>query len=195
MGFTNWDAEKTMRAGSIRRASSSDDKVWGEQTDVDLAYGVFCAVNPGGGVTAIKSVEDMIHGIVVRDIYENARKDRTANIGHFSHGDSVIAQGIGGVEFKRGNQTYVICSGKDAGKITNKADATTVDLGYWAEAVSGDCVAITLGYQATGVASGTVDSEARSTASAAQATANEAKTAAAAAQKTANEAKTAAEET
>ena len=161
MGFTNWDAEKTMRAGSIRRASSSDDKVWGEQTDVDLAYGVFCAVNPDGGVTAIKSVEDMIHGIVVRDIYENARKDRTANIGHFSHGDSVVAQGIGGVEFKRGNKAYVICSGEDAGKVTNEASATTVDLGYWAEAVSGDCVAITLGYQITVSSSGAVDSEAR----------------------------------
>lgn len=147
MGFANWDAEKTMKAGAIRRASSSDNKVWGEQTDVDLAYGVFCAVNPDGGVTAIKSVDDVIHGIVVRDIYENARKDRTANIGHFSHGDSVVAQGVDGVDFKRGNKTYVICSGKDAGKITNKASATTVDLGYWAEAVNGDCVAITLGYQ------------------------------------------------
>ena len=147
MGFANWDAEKTMRAGSIRRASSSNDKVWGEPTDVDLAYGVFCAVNPDGGVTAIKSVEDMIHGIVVRDIYENARKDRTANVGHFSHGDSVVAQGVMGVTFKRGEKVFVVCTGADAGKVTNKASATTVDLGYWAEAVSGDCVAITLGYQ------------------------------------------------
>lgn len=146
MGFTNWDAEKTMRAGSIRRASSSDDKVWGEQTDVDLAYGVFCAVAEKG-VTAIKAVTDVIHGIVVRDIYENARKDRTANVGHFSHGDSVVAQGVTGVTFKRGEKVFVVCTGADAGKVTNKASATTVDLGYWAEAVSADCVAITLGYQ------------------------------------------------
>lgn len=155
MAFARWDSETgTMKAGAIRRASSSNDKVWGEQTDVDLAYGVFCAVNPDGGVTAIKAVTDVIHGIVVRDIYENAKKDRTVNIGHFSHGDSVVAQGVTGITFARGDKAYVICVGDDAGKVTNVADETTIDLGYWAEAVSGDCVAITLGYQvvaATGV--------------------------------------------
>lgn len=148
MAFARWDSETgTMKAGSIRRASSSNDKVWAEQTNVDLDYGVFCAVNPEGGVTAITAVTDVIHGIVVRDIYENAKKDRTANIGHFSHGDSVVAQGVTGVTFSRGDKAYVVCTGADAGKVTNKATATTVDLGYWAEAVSGNCVAITLGYQ------------------------------------------------
>ena len=149
MSFTRWDLEdNTMRAGTIRRASSSDNKVWGEQSDVDLEYGVFCAVAEKG-VTAIKSVNDVIHGIIVRDIYENARKDRTVNVGHFSHGDSVVAQGVDGVTFKRGDKALVVCSGADAGKVTNKAGANTVDLGYWIEAVSGDCVAITLGYQVT----------------------------------------------
>ncbi|WP_026878516.1 hypothetical protein WMO13_06565 [Ignatzschineria larvae DSM 13226] len=148
MAFTQWDNDKTMRAGTIRRASSSDNKVWGEQSDVDLAYGVFCAVSEKG-VTAIKSAKDVIHGIVVRDVYETARKDRTVNVGHFSHGDSVVAQGVEGVEFKRGDKAFVICSGADAGKVTNEASATTVDLGYWIETVSGDCVAITLGYQVT----------------------------------------------
>lgn len=154
MGFAKWDAETgTMKAGAIRRASSSNDKVWGEQTDVDLEYGVFCAVAEKG-VTAIKSVNDVIHGIVVRDIYEKARKDRMANIGHFSHGDSVVAQGVANVTFKRGEKVYVVCTDADAGKVTNKASATTVDLGYWAEAVSGDCVAITLGYQVSALATG-----------------------------------------
>lgn len=146
MAFANWDSERTMRAGSIRRASSSSDKVWGEQSDVDLEYGVFCAVAEKG-VTAIKSVNDVIHGIIVRDIYENARKDRTVNVGHFSHGDSVVAQGVEGVTFNRGDKAFVVCSGADAGKVTNEAGDDTVDLGYWIEAVSGDCVAITLGYQ------------------------------------------------
>lgn len=153
MGFTNWDAEKTMKAGAIRRASSSNDKVWGELAEVDLEYGVFCAVSEKG-VTAIKSVNDVIHGIVVRDIYEKAKANKTANIGHFSHGDSVVAQGVAGVAFKRGEKVYVVCTGADAGKVTNKASATTVDLGYWAEAVSGDCVAITLGYQVSAAVAG-----------------------------------------
>jgi len=146
MAFANWDSERTMRAGSIRRASSSSDKVWGELAETDLEYGVFCAVSEKG-VTAIKAVTDVIHGIVVRDVYEKAKANKTANIGHFSHGDSVVAQGVADVTFKRGEKVFVVCSGKDAGKVTNKASATTVDLGYWVEAVSGDCVAITLGYQ------------------------------------------------
>lgn len=71
-GFTNWDSDKgTLRAGTIYRASSSNDKVWGEEnnTTTDLPYGVFVAVNPDGGVKPISAATDVIHGIVVRDIY------------------------------------------------------------------------------------------------------------------------------
>lgn len=151
MYFNDWDAPTgTMQPGSIKRASSSNDKVWGEvnHTGKPLAYGIFVAVAEEGGVKPITAGTDVIHGIVVRDIYADATPaDRTVNIGHFSHGDCVVAQAVADAEFKRGSKVYVVASGDDAGKVTATA-AGAVDMGYWVEEVSAgnDCVAITLGY-------------------------------------------------
>lgn len=153
--FTDWGANNvTMKAGSIKRASSSNDKVWGEVnlTSDDIAYGTFVAVNANGGIKKISASTDLVHGIVVRDIYANdaAPNDKTVNVGHFSHGDCVVAQGVDGVTFARGQKVYVVPTGADAGKVTNVAE-DMIDLGYWVEEVSAgnDCVAITLGYTQT----------------------------------------------
>lgn len=158
-GFTDWDAASgTMKPGSIKRASSSNDKVWGEQnrTNVDLSYGTFVAVNPDGGVKKISSADDLIHGIVVRDIYGDAAPhNKQVNVGHFSHGDCVCALAVEGDEFVRGDKVYVVATGKDAGKVTS-VEAGSIDLGYWVEEVSAgnNCVAITLGYSQTVKAAG-----------------------------------------
>lgn len=150
-GFNEWD-KNNFRAGSIRRASSSNDKVWGEinKTDVDLAYGTFVAVNTAGGVKKIEAATDIVHGIVVLDIYgDGAPNEKTTNVGHFSHGDSVAAQGKDGVTFERGDKAYIIMTGADAGKVTN-VDADGLDVGYWVDAVNGSVVSITLGFVKAG---------------------------------------------
>ena len=92
MSFTDWDgADGTIKPGSIKRASSSNDKVWGEEnlTETKLPYGTFVAVNPDGGVMPLAAGK-RIHGIVVRDIYgDGAPHNKQVNVGHFSHGDCV----------------------------------------------------------------------------------------------------------
>ncbi len=149
-GFTDWDgADGTIQPGSIKRASSSNDKVWGEEnlTDTPLLYGTFVAVNPAGGVMPL-AAGSRIHGIVVRDIYGDASPpNKQANIGHFSHGDCVGALTVEGADFTRGATAYIIDTGADAGKVTDEATGN-IDLGYWVEDVSAgnNCVAITLGY-------------------------------------------------
>lgn len=153
-GFTDWDAATgIMKPGSIKRASSSNDKVWGEEnrTTIDLLYGTFVAVNADGGVKKITANTDLVHGIVVRDIYGDAAPHtKQVNVGHFSHGDCVCAQAVDGIDFTRGDKVYVVATGDDAGKVTNVA-AGNIDLGYWVEEVSAgnNCVAITLGYVQT----------------------------------------------
>lgn len=149
-GFTDWDgADGTIQPGSIKRASSSNDKVWGEEnlTDTPLPYGTFVAVNPAGGVMPL-TANTRIHGIVVRDIYGDASPpNKQANIGHFSHGDCVGALTVEGADFTRGATAYIVPTGADAGKVTDEATGS-IDLGYWVEDVSAgnNCVAITLGY-------------------------------------------------
>lgn len=149
-GFTDWDgADGTIQPGSIKRASSSNDKVWGEEnlTDTPLLYGTFVAVNPVGGVMPLVAGA-RIHGIVVRDIYGDASPpNKQANIGHFSHGDCVGALTVEGADFTRGATAYIVPAGADAGKVTDEATGN-IDLGYWVEDVSAgnNCVAITLGY-------------------------------------------------
>ncbi|EKN5984126.1 TPA: hypothetical protein U5D49_004029 [Yersinia enterocolitica] len=149
-GFTDWDgADGTIKPGSIKRASSSNDKVWGEGnlTEVALPYGTFVAVNPEGGVKVL-AAGTRIHGIVVRDIYGDAAPaDKQVNVGHFSHGDCVGALAVSGSVFTRGAPAYIVATGANAGKVTTVA-AGNIDLGYWVEDVSAanDCVAITLGY-------------------------------------------------
>lgn len=149
--FTSWDADTgTMLPGAIYRVSSSDNKVWGEEnsTGKELLSGTFVAVNPEGGIKPIESANDLIHGIIVRDVYGDVHPaDRQINIGHFSHGDAVVALAVDDAELKRGDRVYVVASGDDAGKITNVAEGN-LDLGYWVERVSNGnhCAAITLGY-------------------------------------------------
>lgn len=145
MAFVNWDvANHTMLAGSIKRASSSESKVWGEQITEDVPYGCFVAFNEEGGCKPITSVADTVHGIVMRDIYaDKAPAQRTANVGHFSHGDSVVAQAIEDHEFKRGG--YVFIDVEEKGKITHVAEGN-IPTAFVVDSISGDCVAITLGY-------------------------------------------------
>lgn len=149
-GFTDWDgADGTIKPGSIKRASSSNDKVWGEEnrTEIALPYGTFVAVNPEGGVMPL-AADTRIHGIVVRDIYGDAAPHtKQVNVGHFSHGDCVGALTVDDVDFVRGDTAYIVATGADAGKVTTEA-AGNIDLGYWVEEVSAgnNCVAITLGY-------------------------------------------------
>lgn len=151
-GFTDWDASTgIMKAGSIKRASSSNDKVWGEEnkTETNLLYGTFVAVNSLGGIKKIEATTDLIHGIVVRDIYgDSAPHNKQVNVGHFSHGDCVCAQAVDGVTFERGDKAYIVATGDDAGKVTATATGN-IDLGYWVEEASNgnNCVAITLGYE------------------------------------------------
>lgn len=152
--FVDWDAETgTMQPGSIKRASSSNDKVWGEfnANDEQLDYGTFVAVATGGGVKKISATTDMVHGIIVRDIYAGgAPSDKTVNVGHFSHGDCVCALAVEGQLFSRGDKVYIVATGKDAGKVTAEKEGN-LDLGYWVEEVSAgnNAVAITLGYTQT----------------------------------------------
>lgn len=149
--FTQWDSDNgTMQPGSIYRVSSSESKVWGEEnlTDKEILCGTFVAVNVDGGIKTIESANDLIHGIVVRDIYGDKQPvNRQINIGHFSHGDSVVALAVNDIELKRGERVYIVPTGDDAGKITNVAE-NNIDLGYWVERVSkgNHCAAITLGY-------------------------------------------------
>lgn len=152
--FVDWDAETgTMQPGSIKRASSSNDKVWGEMNagDTVLPYGTFVAVSAEGGVKKISATTDIVHGIIVRDIYAGgAPADKTVNVGHFSHGDCVCALAVEGQSFSRGDKVYIVATGEDAGKVTAEK-AGNLDLGYWVEEVSAgnNAVAITLGYTQT----------------------------------------------
>ena len=152
--FVDWDAESgIMQPGSIKRASSSNDKVWGELNagDVKLDYGTFVAVAPTGGVKKIEAATDLVHGIIVRDIYAGgAPSGKTVNVGHFSHGDCVCALAVKGETFVRGDKAYIVAKGADAGKVT-AVKAGNLDLGYWVEEVSAgnNAVAITLGYVQT----------------------------------------------
>ena len=149
-GFTDWDgADGTIKPGSIKRASSSNDKVWGEEnlTEIALPYGTFVAVNPDGGVMPL-AADTRIHGIVVRDIYGDAAPHtKQVNVGHFSHGDCVGALTVDDADFTRGDTAYIVATGADVGKVTTESTGN-IDLGYWVEDVSAgnNCVAITLGY-------------------------------------------------
>ena len=61
--FAEWDApEGHFKAGSIKRASSSNDKVWAEtnKTANDLLAGTFVAVNVDGGIKRIAANTDMV---------------------------------------------------------------------------------------------------------------------------------------
>lgn len=147
--FQEWDG--ALKEGTIARASSSNDKVWGEEnlTDVDLPYGTAVAFNPAGGVKKFSAVTDTFHGIVVRDIYGNgvAPNDKIVNVGHFSHGDGVRVAVVAGQTFTRGAKVYIVGSGANAGLFTATKAATTIDTGFIVERVgTNGVIQITLSY-------------------------------------------------
>lgn len=146
------DFNGTLKAGTIARASSSNDKVWGEEnrTADDLAYGSAVAWNPAGGVKKFAAVTDVFHGIVVRDVYGAgvAPNAKIVNVGHFSHGDGVRVPFVAGQTFTRGAPAYVVCTGANAGLFTATKAATTIDVGFIVEEVSpgGNVISVTKGY-------------------------------------------------
>ena len=155
MTFAHWDDQEngTMRAGAIRRVSESTNKTWGEvnATGKDLLSGTFVAINPDGGIKPLEATTEIVHGIIVRGVYgDKCPNGYQADVGHFSHGDEVVALGMDNVTFKRGDRAYVIATGDNAGKVTNVADGN-IDLGYWITEVSAgnNTVAITLAFNQT----------------------------------------------
>ena len=147
--FADWDATTGIfKAGSIKRASSSNDKVWGEKnsTTSDMLAGTFVAVEATGGIKKVAAATDRIHGIVVRGIFgDTIPAAETVDVGHFSHGDEVVALAVTGQAFARGDKVYIVATGVNAGKIT-KVSASNIATDYYATQVSGDLVAITLGF-------------------------------------------------
>lgn len=149
MFFNDWDG--SIQAGGIRRASSSNDKVWGEpnKTTTVIPYGHAAAMNVDGGVKTFGAVTDVFEGIVVRDIYAvGTPHEKIQNIGHFSHGDSVAVEFVAGQTFTRGAKAYVVCTGANAGKFTATAAATTIDVGFIVDEIStqGNVIVVKKGY-------------------------------------------------
>lgn len=152
------ELEDIMKAGSLARASSSNDKAWGEEnlTSADLRYGSAVAWNPDGGVKKFGSTEDIFHGIVYRDIYggDFAPNKKIVSIAHVSHGDGIRVATVEGEEFVRGGKAFFVASGANSGLFTATSSATTLDVGFIVERVGGGdngVIQITLGYnQVTG---------------------------------------------
>ena len=154
--FTEWDApEGHFKAGSIKRASSSNDKVWAEinKTDVDLLAGTFVAVNAAGGIKRIGAATDVVHGIVMRTVFgDSIPHTEQTDVGHFSHGDEVVALRDDDAKFARGSKVYIVATGVNAGKITSIATGNIATNYYVTELSTGNkTAAITLGFaQAVG---------------------------------------------
>lgn len=145
--FNNWDSDArgTLFAGQIRRGSQSTSKAWAEEnlTAVDLAAGTFVTMNAAGGVKAVSAATDIIHGIVLADIYgETTPNDKILNIAHCGHGDEFVAVAVSEQAFARGDVVYIVATGDDAGKIT-KVALDNIATAYIATYVSGDLVAFT----------------------------------------------------
>ena len=143
--FNNWDSDArgTLFAGQIRRGSQSTSKAWAEEnlTAVDLAAGTFVTINADGGVKAVSAATDVIHGLVLADIYgETTPNDKMLNIAHCGHGDEFVAVAADDQAFARGDVINIVATGDDAGKITKEAGIATA---YVATYVSGDLVAFT----------------------------------------------------
>lgn len=143
--FNNWDSDArgTLFAGQIRRGSQSTSKAWAEEnlTETDLAAGTFVTMNADGGVKAVASANDVIHGLVLADIYgETTPNDKMLNIAHCNCGDEFVAVAVDGQTFARGDVINIVATGADAGKITKDAGIATA---YVATYVSGQLVAFT----------------------------------------------------
>lgn len=151
MLFQEWDG--VLKEGSLARASSSNDKVWGEEnlTSTDLPYGTAVAWNPAGGVMKFTAVTDTFHGIIVRDIYGEgfSPNAKIANVAHISHGDGIRVATVEGETFTRGGKAFIVASGVNAGLFTATEAATTIDVGFIVEKVgagTNGVIEITLGY-------------------------------------------------
>lgn len=149
--YQDWDG--VLVAGSLARASSSNDKVWGEEclAATDLPYGTAVAWNAAGGVKKFAAVGDTFHGIVVKDIYGGgvAPNDRIANVAHISHGDGIRVATVSGQTFTRGGKAFIVASGANAGLFTATSAATTIDVGFIVEKVgsgTNGVIEVTLGY-------------------------------------------------
>lgn len=145
--FNNWDSDArgTLFAGQIRRGSQSTSKAWAEEnlTAVDLAAGTFVTMNAAGGVKAVSAATDIIHGIVLADIYgETTPNDKMLNIAHCNGGDEFVAVAVDGQSFARGDAIYIVATGANAGKIT-KVSASNIATAFVASYVSGQLVAFT----------------------------------------------------
>ena len=143
--FNNWDSDArgTLFAGQIRRGSQSTSKAWAEEnlTAVDLAAGTFVTMNAAGGVKAVSATTDIIHGIVLADIYgQTTPNDKMLNIAHCNGGDELVAVAVDGQTFVRGDVINIVATGVNAGKITKAAGIVTA---YVATYVSGQLVAFT----------------------------------------------------
>ena len=143
--FNKWDSDArgTLFAGQIRRGSQSTSKAWAEEnlTAVDLAAGTFVTMNAAGGVKAVSATTDIIHGLILADIYgQTTPNDKILNIAHCSHGDELVAVAAAGQTFARGDVINIVATGVDAGKITKAAGIATP---YIATCVSGQLVAFT----------------------------------------------------
>ena len=143
--FNNWDSDArgTLFAGQIRRGSQSTSKAWAEEnlTAVDLAAGTFVAINAAGGVKAVSATTDIIHGLILADIYgQTTPNDKILNIAHCDHGDELVAVAVNGQTFARGDVINIVATGVDAGKITKAAGIATA---YIATCVRGQLVAFT----------------------------------------------------
>ena len=153
--FAEWDApEGHFKAGSIKRASSSNDKVWAEtnKTANDLLAGTFVAVNVDGGIKRIGANTDMVHGIVMRSVFgDKTPNTEPTDVGHFSHGDEVVALYADDAALVRGTKVYIVAAaGANAGKITNKATGNIGTDYYVTELSAGNkTAAITLGFAQT----------------------------------------------
>lgn len=124
--FVEWDSpDGIFKAGSVKRTSSSNDKIWSEtnKTDVDLLAGTFVAVNDAGGVRPIVAATDVVDGIIVRSVWgDKTPNTEPADVGHFSYGDEVVALMTESSALTRGKKVYIVATaGDDAGKITDVA--------------------------------------------------------------------------
>lgn len=145
--FNNWDSDArgTLFAGQIRRGSQSTSKAWAEEnlTTTDLAAGTFVTMNADGGVKAVSATTDIIHGLVLADIYgETTPNDKMLNIAHCNQGDEFVAVAVDGQTFARGDVINIVATGTDAGKITTVA-TDNIATAYVATYVSGQLVAFT----------------------------------------------------
>lgn len=144
-GFNNFDSDSrgTLYAGQIRRGSQSMSTAWAEEnlTDTDLVCGTFVAFNKDGGVKPLSADDDVIHGLVLSDVYgDKVPNDKIANIAHCSEGDEFVVIAKEGEGFERGDALTILMTGADAGKVAKTGGTAT---NFVASYVSGDLVAFT----------------------------------------------------